>query len=1157
MKVMVIAVLLNLLFLPAAYARNYPVYRISQKPAIDGKIDDAVWQELPEAAGFFIFKGEGFAWQKPTSFRMGWDRDCLHIAVRCKEPFNHRIDALPRDGDMLWDDDSVEVFISPGGTSYCQFIVNSAGARWNGKDGDVPPGIWGWKAGADFYGDYWAAEMCIPFSVIGKTPREGDAWKLNVARNAILGPAAERYSSWAPVQRGFGEVPNFTKMVFMGVSAHQEVSAAEQMMNEPFYAFLKQAPHSLETPVKNRFFEDGLEYWGRREPHRISVDETTSTIGRQSIRLDGVLNPGEEPVFVYAAQSVSLKPGARYILRADIKRSKFSGVISVDVLERDSRDADWTYHRCGDRSQQGDIPGGWGRYEIRFKTSDNLLESQLMLYNIGSDAVAWYDNIQLFEDDGTAVDEVMPRAVKNLIFDLDARNASAKMFVNGAAVAATPGQPLSALIREGINVIAVDAAAQGTNPGVKIDMREHPETGGRWRISGRQEPAAVWVTANYDDRGWDKAAEDAGGFIWTADKGSERTLMRQVILWNQGHDGPDRCINPLVKEWGISEDSVETLFSAIYSPFAFPPEDYEFILDVPADFRLLDFMHEDGRHFLNTRPSGFVVEQVPHDGEQYTRYRIAFPKESMYAGETSIASRYLLLPVFLEKWTGKGETTAWYYRREAKGNFTELQQKIPVRILPPINGRMLKDIMISQYCARPWSSGASPHISSEHLERHLSQSFRAGFNTWVLPVYPWSNIDVDPYLKTIHDRAINEKNGKVVLWNNYPYHGTKQFYPEKFLYRWLEENPRGRARYWQDSDTWERMGQWCPSYALEEGREGFYREVLGNYRSGLEGLPGASVVWSDFEEAPWGADTIYVMPRDGKGSWCFCDRCRENFRRWAQLPADADLSDSNIFASYREKWHSFRSYQDGEIAAVAKQAANELNRQYMFYSWSAHKDLWAALKGNIDRVFIGDPGNPAADGYQQRGLDNNAVFLRDEAGFERSVIMGQRFSFFSHYAWLPTQDHQQFWKKWTVLSPTGYVEPKTWKSQFLRVVAAYGGGIDIQASIECSAGMLYWIGEATRIMAEYEDLFHRGERADTLAVCDKLAYPNVLVLKKDGERVVLMFNEGDNLIEAVLNNKEIMRGQTAVIYGTNIKTSNPSEMKVAIPARDVVVVHIR
>ena len=50
------------------------------------------------------------------------------------------------------------------------------------------------------------------------------------ARNAVLGPASERHSSWAPVRHGFADVSAFASMVFMATPGAAEVSAVGKRM---------------------------------------------------------------------------------------------------------------------------------------------------------------------------------------------------------------------------------------------------------------------------------------------------------------------------------------------------------------------------------------------------------------------------------------------------------------------------------------------------------------------------------------------------------------------------------------------------------------------------------------------------------------------------------------------------------------------------------------------------------------------------------------------------------------------------------------------------------------------------------------------------------------------------------------------------------------
>jgi len=1126
--------------------RAYPCYFMAEPPVIDGKTDEAVWKNLPVATGFYLFNNKGFAVKKPTSFRIGWTKNAIYLAARCHEPFSHLIMALTADGDPLWDDDSVEVFLSPmGGADYFQFIANTAGMRWNGRKGQEADKVWNWSAKARIVGDEWTLEMRIPFKILEKTPAEDDTWRFNVARNVTCGPANERYSSWAPVKEGegFGDTANFAALTFRGAPAAGDAAAAERQMGEEFQKSMAEKSAAPGNFVVNGSFEDGLNGWGLRRPDHTAIDPATVTIGNKSIRLDGATNS------VSANQRLKLKPATKYILRCDIKRTRFSGVISVDVLERDSKDDDWTYpyHRCGDIAGRSDAPNAWGHYELRFQTSTNMLESILMLENANSAAVAWYDGIELVEDDGadTADTVAAPRVSTVIRLELEARDASVKLVVNGENVTQNPGKPLSARIQEGLTVIGIDAQAHGPNPGVKARIAGDPLTDTRWRVSTQENPA--WTGNSFDDNGWPMVLSDAQSFMW-ATNGAQRVFLRQVVLWNKGHDGPDRCINPLIREWGISEGAMENMSLLLYSPFPFALDNYEFILDVPTEFRLLDIMQENrGVKIINVRPAGVATERTEHGGEPYTRYRIAESKTNV--GPDRITGQ--LLPLFLEKrsgtgrfaawcsrflkkWFGREHSTAWFYRRVAKGNFTELEQKIPVRVLPPINGRFCKKIMISQYCSDyPWSSG----LSSEHYEQHMRQSFQAGFNTWIAP-------------KPRTAAKVLKAGGRIIIWSNYPFYGMKD-YPSSPGYRWLNDHPAARVRYFNDNGSWSNRDQYCPSYVTGEGRGDFLAEVKKVYEGMASHLPGASIIWTDWEEVVWFLPDVRL--RTGKESWCFCDRCKAEFRTWANLPAETDLSDAAIFKNYRSQWQTFRSGLDGKVAAVARQAANELGKSYLFYAQAGNAKLWAALKGNIDLAFPGIPGAAVGTADTQKNMDSFMAMCRDKIGLSRSQVMGQTFAsqgygFFDGFFKSPASLKD---------NKVNYEDPKLQKRGILRVVAAFGLGVDLCTSIERSGGMLYWIGEATRILAAYEDLFHEGERDDALAACDKLNYPDVLVLKRGGERLVLLFNEGEKPLTVTLRNKDVKSGQTATVFGTDFKTDSPAEMTATIPEQDVVVVHIR
>ena len=162
-----------------------------------------------------------------------------------------------------------------------------------------------------------------------------------------------------------------------------------------------------ETPgtniIINGSFEDGLKSWNidsAHHPELISPDDSTSTDSEFSVKSDGTTT--DTPLFVAIQQNLAgkLKPSQVYILKADIKRTATKGTISVAVLEKPKEKtyAEWAYHWCGKNPEKG--LNTWEHFELKFKTDAKVDDAIIMLYNIGSGGIAWFDNIQLTEASG-------------------------------------------------------------------------------------------------------------------------------------------------------------------------------------------------------------------------------------------------------------------------------------------------------------------------------------------------------------------------------------------------------------------------------------------------------------------------------------------------------------------------------------------------------------------------------------------------------------------------------------------------------------------------------------------------------------------------------------------------------------------------------------
>lgn len=234
-------------FLSASQAeeRCYPCYRISSPITLDGKLQEAAWQSLPEAAGFYILYRKDYAPYKQTFFKMGWDAKNIYLGIKCEEPDIKKIKATRKDEESrICTEDSIEVFLFPKKVdNYFQFMVNTIGSRWNGIGSGSPPyPVWSWQAKCLRGEDFWSAEIKIPFSILGRIPINDEKWHFNIARNIVIfNSGGNRYTTWALLKRGgFHDYQNFVALQFKKQSLSVEESRCLQVnLSLDFIQFVK------------------------------------------------------------------------------------------------------------------------------------------------------------------------------------------------------------------------------------------------------------------------------------------------------------------------------------------------------------------------------------------------------------------------------------------------------------------------------------------------------------------------------------------------------------------------------------------------------------------------------------------------------------------------------------------------------------------------------------------------------------------------------------------------------------------------------------------------------------------------------------------------------------------------------------------------------
>ncbi len=798
----------------------------------------------------------------------------------------------------------------------------------------------------------------------------------------------------------------------------------------------------------------------------------------------------------------------------------------------------------------------WQQVQLEFHADQPDVLSTNLLFRIDGDgAIADVDDVSFTFDskENVGIEHFAPVPKKALRIRLESRQArDVEVLANGKPVALTRNIGRFE-IEEGLVSLAVRAVPTGINAGIRLRLEGHPEIEGRWRASSRADPD--WQLSDFDDRSWPVVTSDKEGYMWSSDwKGFSRTkpsemFFRQILLWNDTHFGPNRCILPQAKKWGVSRGGMENLTLALYSPLPYSLSDYEFVLDVPEGFELFGKAGDYyTRYVLNQKPDRIVEEQLVRDGTPHRRYRF-FHSEGQVCGATSqyqIFTQYSILPVRLDR-DFAGEAAEFRFRRQAKGNFTELEQRIPVQILPPINGRQPKRFMISAYVGIPTGYSA---LSPEHLSAFVRQIAAAGWTHVSVSVSSPGCPGWGPEWLAYQQRYLalcraNGIQGILWPWNSFPITGSYvQNTVPTTLRDWVEVTPDAKARYYKDTppENDKEQGMYCPTFVATKGSEQF-RTIVKDVWSGMITQMGSTdIIWTD--------DERFIFTPDGTGSSCFCDRCKTAFRIFAKLPVDADLSDEAIFTRHNAQWRLFwADVWFRGVHAELRKAANELGKQYMIYTWNGSNDLWRAAGGNMDIAFPGMPGSNVMSASGQKTVDDSMAFYRKELGLNR--VQGQSFGVMNAGV------QKNAWAMQQVISRDGFVDAKSWKSQVLRMAATLQGGVDLgETPIDYAAGSYFWIGEATRIIAAFEDLFYEGVRCDALVASEQIAYPNILVLVKGTERLVLLFNERDEDLAVTLKNLNLEPGQRAQVFEQEA-WADAATVDLTIPPRDAAVIHVK
>ncbi len=202
-----------------------PCYQVAQAPTIDGIVtDDPGWRNVPQITGFHVLGG-GYTEAKQSVAMICHDTERLYIAMICEEPDIEQVEAVLGDGDQLFTEDSVEVFVmsAPTGAEY-QFVVSAGGAQTGARAADQ---IADWNGDAHRAEASYSVEVSVPLASFGAEPDDG--WLVAFCRNIwTTASGGDKFTCWPALRASFHEPGSFARLDFRSETVSESLGERVQ-----------------------------------------------------------------------------------------------------------------------------------------------------------------------------------------------------------------------------------------------------------------------------------------------------------------------------------------------------------------------------------------------------------------------------------------------------------------------------------------------------------------------------------------------------------------------------------------------------------------------------------------------------------------------------------------------------------------------------------------------------------------------------------------------------------------------------------------------------------------------------------------------------------------------------------------------------------------
>lgn len=295
---------------------------VNDRPVLDGKLDDAFWQNATELTGFVMNRQPKLINKQPQLY-VAYNDDGIYIGLKAIVPGGTEPKASLKKRDSgVYSEDGFEIrFISEPQKIYA-FLFNAIGTQFDsitkfGSEADVTYDP-DWQVKTVTANGYWTAEALIPWKALGHNgkPKTGDTWRGNFCIDSVNG--FYYAGTWAFTNVDFNDPTYFGEVMFSGgPRALRFEKIIDFIPGNPELLFKLCGPFPPVMNLKGFCYDDnGMQVANLDYPLR---DTTTGTFK------PGFLNPGTSCIKIeasdvkteYFRQMFFFKPDLSITLSAD------------------------------------------------------------------------------------------------------------------------------------------------------------------------------------------------------------------------------------------------------------------------------------------------------------------------------------------------------------------------------------------------------------------------------------------------------------------------------------------------------------------------------------------------------------------------------------------------------------------------------------------------------------------------------------------------------------------------------------------------------------------------------------------------------------------------------------------------------------------------